>query len=135
MFCFSQILNLFNSFVFEHTICTVDKAIHNFQFFFISNKKYSKKVYVIKPIYHKKTGLYQGSAYGCEGDREYDLIHLASSILRNPLLYPISVSNCPRPEHDIFSITNVDLISRIYLERIYILLRASYLHNLTGLGC
>ena len=58
---------------------------HNLQFL-ITNNKYNNQVYVIKPIYHLKTGLYQGSANCCEWDRESDLNSLASEISGNTLL-------------------------------------------------
>ena len=62
-----------------------DKAIHNFKFL-ITNNNHSNEVYVIKPRNHQKTGLYQGSANLCKGDRDSDLIRLASAISNNPLL-------------------------------------------------
>ena len=60
------------------------------------------------------------SADCCERDRDSNLINLASAILGNPLLEPISVSDCPRPESDVFSIKNVDLILRSAVVQIEI---------------
>ena len=57
-------------FLTEHF--TADKAIHNFQYLKTHNK-YRNQVYVIKPSYHQKTGLYQGSFNHCEVDRNSDL--------------------------------------------------------------
>ena len=74
-FIFSQILNMFIFFIFEHNIFAADKAIHNFQYL-ITNNKYSNQVYVIKPSDYQNTGIYQGSADRCEGYRESDLILL-----------------------------------------------------------
>ena len=73
--------------------------------------KVNGQVYVIKPSDHWKTGLYHGSADFCAVDHEYDLNCLDLAISCNTLLYPISVSNFLRNEHDIFGITIVDLIS------------------------
>ena len=84
-FHFSQISNLFICSIFEHNIFAADKAIHNLQFL-ITKNKYSNQVYVIKPIYHWKTGIYQGSADCCEGDHDSDLNRLDSAILGNKLL-------------------------------------------------
>ena len=85
MFYFSPTLTLFNCFIFEHKLFAVDKAIHNYQYL-ITNNKYSNQIYVIKPSNHQKTGLYQGSSDRCEGDRDCDLIRLASEISVSPLL-------------------------------------------------
>ena len=85
LFCFSQILNLFICFIFEHNIFAADKEIHNFQYL-ITSTKYSNQVYVINPSDQQRTGISQGSDYCCEGDCESDLIRLASAISENPLL-------------------------------------------------
>ena len=74
-FLFSQILNLFICFIFEHNIFAADKAIHHFHYLIINNK-YSNQVRVMKTSNHQKTGLYQGSDNSCEGDRNSDLISL-----------------------------------------------------------
>ena len=84
-FLFSKILNLFICFIFKDIIFAADRAIHNFQYL-ITNNKYSNQVYAIKPINQQKTGIYQGSADSCKGDRDSDLIFLASEISVNPLL-------------------------------------------------
>ena len=72
-------------FYFKHNIFAADKAIHNFQYL-ITNNKDSNQVYVIKPINHRKKGLYQVSAGFCEVDLDSDLICLASEISGNPIL-------------------------------------------------
>ena len=112
---------------------SADKAIHNFQYL-ITNNKYSNQVYFIKPSDHQNTGLYQESADRCEGYRDSDIIRLASAISMNPLPQPISIGDFPRPEHDLFSITIVDIILISFLLP-FSLLRASYLYNSTGLVC
>ena len=70
---------------FKHNIFTAEKEIHNLQFF-ITNNKYSKRVYIIKTRDHWKTGIYHGSSNSCEGYRESDLNRMASEILGNTLL-------------------------------------------------
>ena len=53
---------------------------------FITNNKYSKQVYVIKPSEQWKTTLYQGPSDRGERDRESDLNFLDSAISVNTLL-------------------------------------------------
>ena len=49
-------------------------------------------------------------------------------------MYPISVSNFPGPERDVFSIAVVDIILRS--DQVgFSILRAIYYYSLTGLGC
>ena len=76
-------------------------------------------------------GIYQGSSNSCEGDRDSDLNYLASAISGYKLLQPTSVSNCPGPKRDVFSIKIFDTISRISLVGFSILC-ASYYYNLTA---
>ena len=56
------------------------KAIHNLRYL-ITNNKYRKQVYVIKPSNHQKTGLYKGSANHCERYRDFTA-ECAISMLR-----------------------------------------------------
>ena len=80
----------------------------------------------------QKRGIYQGSAYICEGDCNSDLICL---IQKSQAIYCCNKSVLaivPYLNILILSITIVDIISRSALVR-FSLVRASFLYNLMGL--
>ena len=83
---------------------------------------------VISSRYHQTTGMYQGSADRCEGDRNSNIIRLLQQTqtihyCNQSVLAFVLDLNIP-----VFSITVVDIISRSSLVR-FSLLRASYLYN------
>ena len=101
---------------------------------FDTQNKYSNQVYVIKPSDYQKTELYQGSADHCAGDRNYDLICLLQQSQAIHYCNQSVLSIVPDLNIFVFSIKIFDLIPRSALVQ-FILLRASYLYNLTGLRC
>ena len=82
----------------------------------------------------RKIGLYQGSANFCEGDSNSDIIRLIQQYQAIHYCNQSSLSIVPDLRIFVFSIKIVDLILRSDLVQ-FSLLCASYLYNLTGLGC
>ena len=82
----------------------------------------------------RTTGMYQGSADCCEGDHNSDIICLLQPYQEIHYYNQSVLEIVPDLNISVFSITISDLILRSALVRLC-LLRASYLYNLTGLGC
>ena len=89
---------------------------------------------VISSSNHRKTGLYQVSANCCEGDPRSSLICLLQKSQAIHYCNQSVLAIVPDLNIFVFSIKNVDLISRISLVR-FSLLRAIYLYNSTRLEC
>ena len=87
---------------------------------------------VISYSNHQTTGLYKGSANFCEGDRNYNIIHLLQTYHTIHYCNQSVLEIAPYLNILVFSITIFDLISRIALVR-FSLLRASYLYKSTGI--
>ena len=81
---------------------------------------------------HQTTGLHHGSADRCEGDDNSDIISLLQKTQKIHYCNQSVLAIFPDLKKFVFSITIFDLILRSALVRLC-LLRASYLHNLTGL--
>ena len=104
----------------------------------MSKQKRTTAPFDIAPVIsysdHRTPNNYQGSADRCEGNCNSNIIcplQLSQTIhYCNPSVLAI----VPDLNIFIFSITIFNLISRSALVR-FCLLRASYLYNLTGLGC
>ena len=87
---------------------------------------------VISSSNRQTTGLYQGSADCCEGDRNSDIICLLQPYQKIHYSNQSVLVIVPNRNIFVFSITIFDLISRSALV-LFSLLRASYLYNWTGL--
>ena len=81
---------------------------------------------------HQKTGLYQGSADRCEGDRKYDLIYFLQQSQAIHYFNQSVLAIVPDLNIFLFGITIVDFILRSALVW-FSLLRAIYLYKSTGL--
>ena len=81
---------------------------------------------------HRTTGLYQGSADCCEGDRNSDIIPLFQPSQAIHYCNQSVLAILPDLNIFVFSINFFDLISRSALVQ-FSLLRASYLYNSMGL--
>ena len=81
---------------------------------------------------HRTIGLYQGSDYRYEGDRNSNIICLLQPSQTIHYCNQSVLSIVPDLNIFIFSIKSFDLISRSALI-LFSLLRARYLYNLTGL--
>ena len=94
-FILSQILNLFICGIFKRIFFHKSKKSTFFAFLSTATSA-ENKFWVTKPIYHWKTEQYQRTV-------DHGEIYLNSYtnilISGNTLLYPVSVSSCPGPEH------------------------------------
>ena len=87
---------------------------------------------VISSRHHLTTGIYQGSADLCEGDRNSDIIRLLQKYQEIHYCNQSVLAIFPDLNIFIFSITIFDIIPISALVR-FSLLRASYLYNSTEL--
>ena len=81
---------------------------------------------------HQTTGIYQGSADCCEGDRNSNIIRLLQQYQEIHYCNQSALAIVPDLNIFVFSITIFDTISISALVR-FSLLRANYLYNLTEL--
>ena len=128
-FLFLQKLNLFIFGIFNYHIFAAVKTIYKF-WFLSTTTSANNKFMLPKPIYHWKTEHYQGLDDHCEVYLDSDINCLASD---NTLLYPVSMIDCPGPEHGIFCISVVDTILKSALVLFSMLRASNYHYNKGGL--
>ena len=90
------------------------------------------ETYIISYSDHPTIGIYPGSAYRCEGDRNFDIICLLQQYQEIHYCNQSVLAIVPDLNIFVFSITIFDLISRSALVR-FSLLRASYWYKSMGL--
>ena len=123
----SQIPNLFFCGIFEHNFFASVKEIHKLRF--LSTTTSAEKILVPQHIDHLKTEHYQGSADRGEVNIGSYINCLASGVLGNPLLYPVSVGYFPGTERGILFISIVDRILRRALVFFSLLYAINYHYN------